>query len=148
MEIHPDFNELLGLFAEEKVEFVLVGAYALAHHGVPRATGDLDILVRPTPENAQAVLRALARFGFGSLDITVEDLTGEDRVVQLGYPPVRIDLLTSISGLSWTEVASSAVDGSCGDRTVRFLGRDALIRNKLATGRPQDLADVDALASE
>lgn len=148
MEIHPDFSELLGLFAEERVEFVLVGAYALAYHGVPRATGDLDILVRPTPENARAVLRALARFGFGSLDITVEDLTEEDRVVQLGYPPVRIDLLTTISGLSWGEVASSAVDGSCGDRTVRFLGREALIRNKLATGRPRDLADVDALESE
>ena len=145
MEIHHDFSELFACLIDEKVEFVLVGAYALALHGVPRATGDLDIYVRPTEQNADAVLRALGTFGFDGLDLSREDFTTLERVVQLGFPPVRVDLLTSISGLTWDEAADSAETFRFGDLEVRTLGRDALIKNKRATGRTKDLADIEAL---
>ena len=145
MEIHRDFSDLLACLADAKVEFVLVGAYALALHGVPRATGDLDVYVQPTPENAESVLRALEAFGFGGLDLSVVDFSTEDRVVQLGYPPVRVDLLTSISGVSWSEAVESAETFRFGPIEVRYLGRDTLIKNKRATGRTKDLADIEAL---
>ena len=148
MEIQRDFSELLALFGEHEVEYAVVGGYALAFHGVPRTTGDLDILVRPCRENAERILRALAEFGFGSLDLQVSDFTHPDRVVQLGRPPVRVDLLTSLSGVSWEQVAVGLVRGNCGAASVPFIGRAEFVANKRATSRRKDLADLEALGED
>jgi hypothetical protein len=145
MEIQPDFRELLALFNAQNVEYLIVGGYALAFHGAPRYTGDLDVLVRPDPENAQRILKALVLFGFGLLSLEAADFENQDRVIQLGEPPVRIDLITSITGVSWEEAFSSRVPGTYGDVPVYFLGRGPFIRNKRAIGRAKDLADIEAL---
>jgi hypothetical protein len=109
MDLPKDFSELLESFNATGVEYLLVGGYALAHHGAPRYTGDLDLFVHATPENARRILEALEAFGFGSLGLTVEDFSAPDRVVQLGRPPVRVDILTSINGVTWDE-AKQGVD--------------------------------------
>ncbi len=145
MEIQPDFRELLALFNEQKVEYLIVGGYALAFHGAPRYTGDLDILVRADPANAQRILKALALFGFGSMNLTAADFESPEQVIQLGEPPVRIDLITSITGVSWEEALSGRVSGNYDDIPVYFLGRESFIRNKQAIGRAKDLADIEAL---
>jgi hypothetical protein len=148
MEGQPDFRELLALFNARTVEYVIVGGYALALHGAPRFTGDLDLLVKPDPANARRIVAALEEFGFGSVGLTVEDFTRPDRVVQLGVPPVRIDLITSLTGVSWEEAVAGKVKGSYGDIPVYYIGRKQLIANKRATGRRQDLADLEALGEE
>ena len=148
MEIQKDFSELLELFNEHDVAYAIVGGYALAFHGSPRNTGDIDILVRPDRENAARVLRALADFGFGSLDLKVEDFSHPDRVLQLGYAPVRVDLITSLTGVSWEQVEAGLVSGNYGDAPVRFIGRAELVANKRATGRRKDNADLEALGEE
>ena len=148
MEPNKDFKELLALFNANHVEFVIVGAYALAFHGAPRFTGDLDLLVAPDPENAERVLRALDAFGFGGLQLGAKDFSEDDRIVQLGVPPVRIDLMTSITGVAWDRVWDGKARGFYDDIPVFFLGRAEFIANKKATARPQDLADVFALESE
>lgn len=145
MELQSDFKELLGLFNAHHVEYLIVGAYALAFHGAPRYTGDIDLLIHASPENAKAVLKALAAFGFGSLDLSEEDFVTPDHVVQLGVPPVRIDLLTSLTGITWEEAAAHCVPGAYGDTPVRFIGKSEYIRNKRATGRKKDEADIEAL---
>ena len=145
MELSRDLNELLALFVSRNVKFVVVGAHALAFHGVPRYTGDLDLLVEPDPGNADRILNALDSFGFGGLGITREDFIEPDRVVQLGNAPSRVDILTSITGVSWKDAEENAAEGSIGDTVVRFLGRRELVRNKRATGRTQDLADLERL---
>ena len=111
MEVQPDFRDLLELFNAPQVEYMIVGGYALAFHGAPRYTGDLDIFVKPTPENARRILTVLDEFGFGSLGLTVEDFDSPDNVVQLGVPPVRVDIMTSLTGVSWEEAFSDCVDG-------------------------------------
>ena len=148
MEVQKDFKELLELFNGHKVEYMIVGAYALAFHGAPRFTGDIDILVRPFPENAQKILSALTDFGFGSLNLTVDDFQKLNYVVQLGSPPVRIDIVTSITGVTWEEAAVGKQAGLYGDVPVFFLGREQYIANKRATGRKKDLADLEALGEE
>jgi len=145
MEIQQDFKELLKLLNAHDVEFVIVGAYALAFHGVPRFTGDIDILIKPDPINAGKVLTALKEFGFGSLDLKESDFNEPDKVVQLGVAPVRIDLITSLTGVSWQQAYSSKVEGSYGDVKVYYLGRKELISNKKALGRKKDLADIESL---
>lgn len=145
MEAQPDFRDMLASLNGHRVEYVIVGAYALAHHGVPRNTGDLDIYVRPSPENAKRVVESLRSFGFGSLGLTENDFTQPDQVIQLGRPPVRIDLLTSMTGVRWEEADAEKVAGTYGDVPVSFLGRKQLIANKRATGRKRDLADLEAL---
>jgi len=145
--LNRDFSDMLSAFAGENVEYLVVGAYALAVHGVPRATGDLDFWVRPTGDNAARVLRALATFGAPAGDITIDDLTTPDLVFQIGVEPGRIDILTSIDGLTFDEALETRVIARIGDLDVPVLGRDALIRNKRAVGRPKDLADVAQLES-
>ena len=145
MEIQDDFKELLALLHSKQVEFVIVGAYALAAHGVPRYTGDLDLLVRPTPENANRILAALEEFGFGDLDLDAGDFCAEGRVIQLGRPPVRVDILTSLTAVSWEAVAAGALEGTYGDVPVRYIGKEEFIANKRATGRTRDLADAEEL---
>ncbi|HQO09805.1 MAG TPA: hypothetical protein PLK90_08160 [Clostridiales bacterium] len=148
MEVQKDFKELLELLNEQKVEFILVGAYALAFHGAPRYTGDLDIYIKPDIDNSKNVMKALVKFGFGSVGIKDEDLQKPDRVIQLGFPPVRIDLVTSISGVSWEEANSDKVSGIFGDVQVYYIGRESFIANKKATGRKKDLADIEALGEK
>ena len=148
MEAQPDFRELLGLFNAHRVEYMVVGGYALAFHGAPRFTGDLDLLVKPDPDNARRILAALEEFGFASVGLTAPDFTVQDRVVQLGVPPVRIDLITSLAGVSWDEALMGRVAGRYGDTPVYYIGREQFIANKRATGRKRDLADLDALGEE
>ena len=145
MEVQKDFKELLELLNEYKVEFILVGAYALAFHGAPRYTGDLDIYIKPDIDNSKKVMNALVKFGFGSVGINEEDLQKPDRVIQLGFPPVRIDLVTSISGVSWDHANSDKVSGTFGDVPVCYIGKESFIANKKATGRKKDIADIEAL---
>lgn len=145
--LNEDFRDLLVAFLAHRVEFLVVGAYALAAHGVPRATGDIDILVRPSAENASRVLTALAEFGApaAQLGITMADLARPGMICQFGLPPRRIDILTEISGLTFDEAWESRLATAFDKSTVAVLGKDALVRNKLASGRPKVLADVDQL---
>jgi hypothetical protein len=145
MEVQQDFKDLLALFNVREVEYIIIGAHALAYHGAPRYTGDLDILVRPTAENARRILAALEEFGFGSLGLKNEDFISPDQVVQLGNAPVRVDLVTSITGVSWEEAAAGKRAGTFGGCEVHYLGKGELIRNKRALGRKKDLADLEAL---
>jgi len=148
MEVQPDFRDLLALFNAHHVEYMIVGGYALAFYGAPRFTGDLDILVRPDPENAQRVLSALDEFGFASVGLTKEDFARPDQIVQLGVPPVRIDIITSLTGVSWEEVFAGRGPGTYGDIPVYYIGREQFIANKRAIGRKRDLADLEALGVE
>jgi hypothetical protein len=144
---NPDFLELLDIFTQEGVDFVLVGAFALAQHGLPRATGDMDVFVRPTPENALRVLKALKLFGAPLLSASVSerDFVRPGTVYQMGVPPRRIDVLTQLSGLSTDEVMKDRIEKPIRGRTLFFLSREALLKNKKAAGRPKDLADVSQL---
>ena len=148
MEVHSDFEELLELFNKNEVEYLVVGAFALAHHGVPRYTGDMDLLVRPHSENSAKIMAALEAFGFGSLELSEADFCVLGRVIQLGVAPVRIDLVTSITGVTWEEAIVNGEEGRLGETPVLFLGRDAFIANKRAVGRHKDLADIEALGGE
>jgi hypothetical protein len=148
METRPDFRDLFALLNEHKVEYLIVGGYALAFHGAPRYTGDIDIFVRPHLENAQRILQAPATFGFQFPNLTVDDFQNPNKVVQLGVPPVRVDLITSLTGVSWEEADSSKERGNFGDVPVHYIGREQYIANKRATGRKKDLADIEALGEE
>ena len=148
MEVQPDFKELLALFNANQVDYMVIGGYALAFHGAPRFTGDLDIFVKPDPENARRIMEALDQFGFQSVELSVDDFRRPDRVVQLGVPPVRVDILTAITGVSWAEAAAGRVVGKYGDIPVYYIGRKQFSVNKRATGRKRDLADLEALGEE
>lgn len=145
--LNEDFRDLLLEFADAEVEFVLVGAFAVAYHGVPRATGDMDVLVRPSSDNARRVFDALASFGapLASAGVTPEDFETPGIVYQIGQPPRRIDVLTEISGVSFDEAWKSRQGVNFEGRTVHFIGCVELLRNKEAAGRPKDLADVSRL---
>jgi len=142
-----DFREIVAELMQAGARFMVVGAHALSVHGVPRATADLDIWIDRTPENASRVWKALAAFGapLDSLGVAREDLLRVDVVVQIGLPPLRVDLLTGLSGVTFAEAWSSRVEAEFEGVRVPFLGREALIRNKTATGRMKDLGDLEAL---
>ena len=145
MEIRTDFKELLELFNKHKVEYLIVGGYALAFHGAPRFTGDIDLFVRPIRENAERILTALDEFGFGSLDLSEDDFITPGRVIQLGVPPIRIDIITKISGVSWEKADCDKVSGHYGQTPVFFISREDFITNKRGTARKKDAADIEAL---
>ncbi len=145
MEMRNDFKELLESFNAREVEYLVVGAFALAWHGHPRYTGDLDLYVNPSPHNAARVLQALADFGFASLGLVQADFEMPERVVQLGVAPLRVDILTTISGVDWPSAWEGSVLGSYGDTPVRYIGKEQFRANKLAIGRAKDLADLEAL---
>jgi hypothetical protein len=145
MEPLSDFRELLALLNARRVEYLIVGGYALAFYGLPRYTGDLDIYVNPAPDNAIRVMAALDDFGFGSVGLTHADFERPDHVVQLGVPPVRIDLITSISGVSWDDAWDGRSAGHYADVPVHFIGRDQFIANKRSTGRTKDVVDLEGL---
>lgn len=145
MDIQQDFKELLALFNANKVEYVIIGAYALAYHGAPRYTGDLDIFVGADKINAERIIKSINEFGFGSLGLKTEDFTSPDNVIQLGVAPVRIDILTTITGVSPESVFSGRVADKYGDIAAYYLGLKELIQNKKSLGRKKDLADIEAL---
>ncbi|RKY19750.1 MAG: hypothetical protein DRQ55_09910 [Planctomycetota bacterium] len=143
--LNRDFSDLLSAFADCGVEYLLIGAHALSVHGFVRATGDLDVWVRPSRENAGAVCKALRAFGAPAEMFTEDDLVQPDQVLQLGVAPVRIDILTSISGVTFDEAWGARMEVLVEGQSVSVLSREHLIINKQATGRPQDLIDVDRL---
>jgi hypothetical protein len=145
MDLAPDFDEFIGFLTAHGVEFVVVGAYALAFHGAPRFTGDLDLLVRPTLDNATRLLAAIEAFGFPVRDLTPVAIADRRRMLQMGVPPVQIHVMSAISGVEWDEAWSDRVEGPLGRHSVHFLGRESFLRNKRAAGRPKDIADIDAL---
>lgn len=147
IELPLDFRDLLLEFADAGVDFVIVGGHAVAFHGHPRATKDMDVLVRADPTNAARVYRALARFGapLEAFEVGVTDFATYDGVLQIGLPPRRIDILNRASGVDFDDAIASDDAFDLDGRRIRVIGLQALLKNKRASGRPQDLADVDAL---
>jgi len=145
--VNDDFRDLLAALLEAGARFLVVGAHAMAVHGVPRATGDLDVWIAADEANAQRVWDALLRFGapVAAMGVRREDLTRADAVVQIGLPPRRIDLLTAITGVGFDEAWPARVTHQVAGLAIPFLGRAELVRNKRATGRAKDLADLEAL---
>ena len=146
--LNPDFKDMLSALNEAEVEYLIVGAYAMAAHGCPRSTGDIDIWVRPSNENAQRVWNALQSFGAPIRKISLDDFATPDVVFQIGVGPQRIDILTSISGVefspAWRNRMTIDIDGL----NAQIIGRDDLLKNKLASGRPKDLLDAEILKSD
>jgi hypothetical protein len=143
--LNEDYKDMLQALAAEKASFLLVGAYALAAHGYPRATMDIDIWVMPSPGNADAVLRAIRRFGAPLHDLTKADLEKEGTVFQIGVAPRRIDIITAVSGLNFEQASSRATTVEIEGLAVRIPSIADLIRNKRASGRTKDIADAEAL---
>jgi hypothetical protein len=146
--MNRDFIEMLCALSAAGVEFLVVGAHALAAHGVPRATGDLDVWVRAEAENAQRVMAALRTFGAPLFDLTVEDLVRDDTVFQIGRPPARIDILTGVSGLQFEQAWNNRLTVAVAGVDVPVLGRADFIANKRASGRAKDLTDLALLDEE
>lgn len=147
MKLHPDFSDFIAALNRNNVEYVVVGAFALAFHGSPRATGDIDFWIRPTKSNAEALIKALRDFGFGGLDITEQDVVS-GKIIQLGFPPVRIDIITVVDGLVPEEIWQTKEKGKLGPHDVFYMGREAFIKNKRTMGRHKDLADLELLGEK
>jgi hypothetical protein len=147
MDLAPDFDEFIGCLNAHGVDFIVVGAYALAYHGAPRFTGDLDVLVRPSADNAQRLIGALHAFGFPVTELTPAAISDRRALLEMGLPPVQIHVMSTISGVEWDEAWADHVQAPLGSHTVALLGRQTFIQNKRAAGRPKDLADIDALQS-
>ena len=148
VELAPDFNEFFGSLIAHEVEFLIVGGYALAFHGAPRYTGDIDVFVRPTTANAERLLEALSAFGFPPSSIRPEDVIDPSRILQMGVEPVQIHVMSAIDGVTWDEAWTGRETGACGSHELPFIGRREFIKNKRAAGRLKDLADIDALGDE
>ena len=144
MELDPNFSEFIGLLHARDARFLIVGDYAVGFHGHPRYTADLDVWLLIERANAQAVVAALGDFGFGGLGLSEQDFVAEGQVIQLGYPPLRIDLLTSIDGVDFDDAYGRRVEVDLAGVTVPFISLMDLRRNKQASGRTQDLADLEA----
>ena len=143
--MNQDFAEMLSALSEAGAEFLIVGAHALAAHGIVRATGDIDIWVRPTQENAERVMRALVKFGAPLLDLTIEDLTKADTVFQIGVDPSRVDILSGISGVAFDDAWKRRLVLNIEGARVPVLSRVDFVTNKRASGRPKDLLDLELL---
>ncbi len=140
--LNRDFKEMLSCLKEEEVEFIIVGAYALAAHGFPRATGDIDIWVRNSPANARKIMRALKKFGAPLAHLSADDFIAPDVMVQLGVAPCRIDLLTGIDGVGFAEAWQNKISMTIDALEIAILSKADLLRNKLATGRDKDQGDI------
>jgi len=144
--MHKDFKDLLSAFNEHRVRYLIVGGYAYAEYTEPRTTKDLDLFIRPDPQNASATYQALAEYGAYLADATSADFARPGTVFQIGVAPFRIDILCDISGLTFDQAYETSEPGLVDNEIpVRYISRDSLIVNKLATGRPQDLLDVSKL---
>lgn len=141
--LSKDFREFVALLKKHEAEYLIVGGYAVGVHGYPRYTGDLDIWLNPIVPNAERVLRAIADFGFGSFNLTVADLTKEGNVIQFGQPPLRIDLLTAIDGVTFDACYANRKEVTFDGLSMNFIGYHDLVTNKKATGRHRDLDDVE-----
>ena len=145
MKVEKDYEELLKLLNKHKVKYCIIGAYAVAFYAKPRYTKDIDILIEPSIDNAQRILRVLEEFGFKDLSITQDDLIVEGNILQLGYEPIRIDLLTNLEGFLFQDIWRNRTAGEYGSEMVFFIGLDDLIRHKKQIDRPTDRIDVDLL---
>ncbi len=145
MKVEKDYEELLKLFNKNKVRYCIIGAYAVALYAKPRYTKDIDILVEPEIKNARRIIKSLYEFGFKNLGLTEKDVSLKDKIIQLGYEPLRIDILTSIEGLSFREVWKNKTASFYGKQRVFFIGINELIKNKKALKRRQDKLDLDLL---
>jgi len=143
-----DFRDMLGLLKRHGVEFLLVGAHAMAAHSTPRATGDIDLWVRPSQENAKKLWQVLSEFGSPLADASLEDFAKPGDGLHIGVPPWRIDILTKISGVTFDEAWPNRIEAQVLGHTIHVIGRDDLIQNKRAAGRSKDLLDVENLESE
>jgi hypothetical protein len=147
-ELAPDFDEFFGLLIGHGVEFLIVGAYALAYHGAPRYTGDIDVFLKPTTGNAVRLLNALSAFGFPPTNLEPEQIIEPTRIIQMGVEPVQIHVMSDISGVTWDEAWAGHGMALCGSHDLPFIGRAEFIRNKRAAGRLKDLADIEAIEGQ
>ena len=148
MPLPEDWRAFIELLNSHGVEYLVVGAVAMAHHGHPRYTGDLDVLVRNSADNARRLEAALEEFGFAGMGLKASDFVNSYRVIQLGAAPNRIDLLTSLTGVTFDEAWAGRVEAMLGNTRVNIIGRETLILNKKHTGRAQDKADLEAMGAD
>ncbi|MEI7729020.1 MAG: nucleotidyltransferase [Verrucomicrobiota bacterium] len=145
MKLSPDLREFVALLNSRKVRYLVVGGHAVAFHGFPRYTGDVDFFIAGSPDNAERITEVIREFGFGSVGFQTSDFLEPGVVLQLGRPPNRIDILTSIDGVAFDEAWASREEAALDGLPVPFIGKQCLIQNKRASGRPQDLADIQRL---
>jgi hypothetical protein len=145
VKVERDYEDLLKLFNKHKVKYCIIGAFAVAFYAKPRYTKDIDILVSSDIKNGERIIAALHEFGFKNIGLKAEDFSVEGQIIQLGYEPVRIDILTSIGGCSFAEIWANKKIGQYGEEKVYFIGLNQLIKNKEASKRKQDLIDLDFL---
>ncbi|MCT7953055.1 hypothetical protein NG798_24975 [Ancylothrix sp. C2] len=143
--LNPDFKEFIQLLNENQIKYLVIGGYAVAIHGHPRYTKDIDIWVEMSSENASKLMTALDQFGFGSLGLCAQDFQTPDQIIQLGYPPNRIDLITTPDGIDFETCYSSKKEIVIDNIPVKFIDIENLKKNKKASGRLQDLADLESL---
>jgi predicted nucleotidyltransferase len=146
LHLAPDYKEFVELLNSKGIKYIIVGGYAVAWHGYPRFTGDINFWLAISKDNAHKTVEALNEFGFGSLNITDEDFLQHDLVLQLGYPPVRIDLLTSLTDLDFDECYPKAIKANIDGIDAYILDKESLIKNKRATGRKRDIGDIEELS--
>ena len=140
-----DFKEFVELLIKHKVEYLIVGGYAVSIHGHPRYTGDLDIWLNPTSTNADLIVKCVNEFGFSSFNLTQADFTKPGNIIQLGYPPLRIDLLTEIDGVTFEECFANRKEVAIDGLKINFIGYNDLLKNKKESGRARDMDDIDNL---
>ncbi|MBA4312388.1 MAG: hypothetical protein C0417_07140 [Chlorobiaceae bacterium] len=145
MKFQEDFREFIRLLNESQVEYLIVGGYAVALYGYPRLTGDLDVWVKPSLENARKVMNVLRNFGFSTVDLSEKDFSTEYKIIQLGYPPVRIDIVTTVDGLTFGECFAKKNEMMIDDLKMNFIQLDHLKINKKIVGRPKDIDDLENL---
>jgi len=145
MELNQDFKEFIELLNKHKVKYLVVGGYAVGFHGYPRFTGDIDFWIAISNENATKILNVLNEFGFGSLNFKIEDFLETNNIIQLGYEPTRIDILTSISGVEFDNCYQQAVEANFEGLEIKFIDLKNLRINKASSGRPKDLGDLENL---
>jgi len=143
--LSKEFKEFAKLLNDQKVEYLLVGGYAVVFYGYVRYTGDIDFWINPTKENAIRLIEVLDQFGFGSLNLTIEDFTKDDQIIQLGYPPNRIDIITSVTGLIFSDCYPKRKSFSIEDIEIQTISLKDLKKNKKASGRYKDLDDLENL---
>lgn len=142
MRVEKDFKEFIELLNKSGVKYLVIGGFAFAFYAKPRFTKDIDFFVEPSDDNSKKIVTVLKQFGFGSTGLTEVDFQKPGQVIQLGYPPMRIDIVTSVSGVEFGDAWDNRVEGKYGDIACFFISREDLIKNKQASGRPQDTADV------
>lgn len=145
MKVEKDYEEFFALFNKHNVRYVIIGAYAVGFHAKPRYTKDIDILVEPSQKNAESIMNALTEFGFGGLDLSCRDFIKRDNIIQLGYEPLRIDILTSVKGCGFSRAWKNRVVGDYGREKVYFIGIHELIKIKKLSGRASDKIDLALL---